>query len=261
MVRTYRRILSGEGTHGDLATAADMNKTLRVMFPVAETGFDPQPTQDYYSALILRAMFDSLYAPDYLTRPYRMAPNTAVAMPEISADVTTWTIRVKPGLYFADDPVFGGKKRELTAYDYVYSWKRLVDPKVRSPNAFYITGKLVGLDAAAEKAKATGKFDYDADIEGLRAIDRYTLQLKLVEPDYTLMGFLQQSALAAVTREVIEAYPTPRPVTTRLAPGHACSRSGAAVRKRARGKSGVSRGLFPAAPANADAATARSPRR
>jgi len=185
---------------------ADPAKTIRVMFPVAETGFDPQPTQDYYSSLILRALFDSLYAPDYLARPYRMAPNTAAAMPEISTDGTTWTIRVKPGIHFADDPVFGGKKRELTAYDYVYSWKRLVDPKVRSPNVFYIAGKLVGLDAAVEKAKATGKFDYDADIEGLRALDRYTIRLKLVEPDYTLMDALPQTAMAAVAREVIEAH-------------------------------------------------------
>src|SRR5262245_25870628 len=83
-------------------------KTIRVMFPIAETGFDPQPSQDYYSSLVMRAIFDSLYAPDYLARPYRMAPSTAAALPEISADGTTWTIRVKPGIYFADDPVFAG---------------------------------------------------------------------------------------------------------------------------------------------------------
>src|SRR5262245_35788132 len=154
-------LAAASGVAADSPRWADPAKTIRVMFPIAETGFDPQPTQDYYSALILRALFDSLYAPDYLTRPYRMAPNTAVAMPEISTDGTTWTIRVKPGIHFVDDPVFGGKKRELTAYDYIYSWKRLVDPKVRSPNAYYIAGKLVGLDAAVEKAKATGKFDYD----------------------------------------------------------------------------------------------------
>ncbi len=185
---------------------ADPAKTLRVMFPIAETGFDPQASQDYYSALVLRGIFDTLYAPDYLARPYRMAPSTAVAMPEISADGATWTIRVKPGIHFADDPVFGGRKRELTAYDYVYSWKRLVDPKVRSPNAFYIAGKLAGLDAAVEKANAAGKFDYDAEIEGLRALDRYTIRLKLVEPDYTLLDSLAQTALAAVAREVVDAY-------------------------------------------------------
>ena len=188
------------------ATWEDPAKVLRVMFPVAETGFDPAPSQDYYSSHILRMVFDSLYTPDYLARPFRAAPNTAAAMPTISADGLTWTIPLRKGIYFADDPVFKGKRRELTAADYIYSWKRVVDPKVRSPNAYYLNGKLVGLDAAVAKARATGSFDYNAEIPGMRAIDRYTLQLKLVEPDYTIMDYLVQSGLAAVAREVIDAY-------------------------------------------------------
>jgi len=188
------------------ATAwADPAKALRVMFPIAETGFDPQATQDYYSSLVIRGMFDSLYMPDYLARPYRIAASAADGMPEISPDGLTWTVRVRRGIYFADDPAFGGKKRELTANDYVYSWKRLVDPKLRSPNAYYIAGKLVGLDAAVEKAKAAGRFDYDGDIEGLRATDRYTIRLTLTEPDYTLFDTLVQTAMSAVAREVVEA--------------------------------------------------------
>ena len=64
----------------------------------------------------------------------------------------------------------------------------------------------LGSTSRSEKAKATGRFDYDAEIEGLRALDRYTIRLKLVEPDYTLMDSLPQAAMAAVAREVIEAY-------------------------------------------------------
>ena len=47
-----------------------------------------------------------------------------------------------------------------------------MDPRLHSPNADLVRGKLVGLDAAEEKAKVTGRFDYDADIEGLRALDK-----------------------------------------------------------------------------------------
>ena len=193
------------GAHA-AATWADPAKVLHIAFPVAETGFDPAAAQDYYSANVMRMVFDSLYVPDYLARPYRPSANTAEGMPEISADGRVWKIHVKKGVYFADDPAFKGRKRELTAQDYVYSWKRVVDPKVRSPNAYYLTGKLVGLDDAVAKASKTGKFDYDAEIAGLRATDRYTLQLTLTETDYTLMDFLQQTALAAVAREVVDAY-------------------------------------------------------
>ncbi|HVE48532.1 MAG TPA: ABC transporter substrate-binding protein [Casimicrobiaceae bacterium] len=187
-------------------THADPAKVLRVMFPIAETGFDPQAISDLYSAHIVRAIFDPLYSYDYLSRPYRLIPNTAVALPEISADGATWTIRIKPGIYFADDPVFKGKKRELVAEDYVYSWKRLLDPRIRAPALRYVEGKLVGADKVVAKAKETNRFDYDAPIEGLRALDRYTIQLKLIEPDYVLMEYMSQQAMAAVAREVIEAY-------------------------------------------------------
>ncbi len=101
---------------------ADPAKTIRVMFPIAETGFDPQATSDYYSSHIERAIFDALYEYDYLARPYQRVLKTAAAMPEISPDGRTWTIKVKPGIYFADDLAFKGRKRELTAADYVYSW-------------------------------------------------------------------------------------------------------------------------------------------
>jgi ABC-type transport system substrate-binding protein len=170
------------------------------------TGFDPAATQDLYSNTIEMRIFDALYVWDYLARPYRLVPSVATAMPEISSDGRVWTIRIRPGIYFAADAAFGGKKRELTAHDFVYSWKRLLDPRVRSPNVDLLEGKLVGLDAAITKARASGRFDYDAEIEGLKALDRYTLQLTFVDADYTFIPYLSYWALRAVAREVVEKY-------------------------------------------------------
>jgi oligopeptide transport system substrate-binding protein len=188
------------------AHAADPNKVLHVAFPVAETGFDPQATSDLYSDTVQRAIFEPPYGFDYLARPYKRVPRTASAMPEITDGGRVWVIHIKPGLYFADDPAFKGKKRELTAADYVYSWKRLLDPRMRSPFAWYLQGKIVGADAVVDAARKTNRFDYDAPIPGLRALDRYTIRLELKEPDYILMGYLCSSPMAAVAREVVEAY-------------------------------------------------------
>ena len=58
---------------------------------------------------------------------------TAAALPEISADFRRFTIRIQPGIFFADDPAFQGQKRELVADDYVYSLKRFADPANKSP--------------------------------------------------------------------------------------------------------------------------------
>src|SRR2546425_9307219 len=166
------------------AVAADMAKTLRVAFVAPENGFDPQATGDLYSNYVNREIFDPLYRYDYLARPYKVIPNTAAALPEISADGLTWTIKLRPGIYFTDDPAFKGKKRELTAADYVYAWKRLIDPRMRSPNLQQFDGKFEGADVLVRKARETGKFDYDAPLPGLQVVDRYTLRIKLTAPSY-----------------------------------------------------------------------------
>src|SRR5215813_4658192 len=186
--------------------AADANKVLRVAFNAAETGFDPQAGGDAYSNYVNRVIFDPLYTYDYLARPYKIVPNAAAAMPEISADGKTWTIKVKRGIYFADDPAFKGAKRELTAEDYVYSWKRVLDPKMRSISQLVFDERIAGAEAAVSAAKETGKFDYDAPLEGMQAIDRYTIRLKLTQPSYDLLSDLTTAATAAVAREVVAAY-------------------------------------------------------
>jgi ABC-type transport system substrate-binding protein len=191
------------------APAADRvtaGKTIRVAFPVAETGFDPQAAGDFYSQHVNRVIFDPLFRYDYLSRPYRIVPNTAAAMPDISADGRTWTIKLRPGIYFAPDQAFKGTRRELVAADYVYSLKRIIDPRTRSNALNVVEGRFAGADAVLARAKETGKFDYDAPMEGLQAPDRYTLRLKLNFPDYELLANLTGSQLAAVAREVIEAY-------------------------------------------------------
>ena len=188
------------------AAQADPNKVIRVAFRAAETGFDPQVASDIYSGYVIRAMFEPLLRYDYRARPHVVVPNTAATLPESSADGTTWTIRVKPGTYFIDDPAFKGRQRELTAADYAYSWKRTLDPRMRSPHLDVFDGRIVGMDAVLAKAKVAGRLDYDAPVEGLQLVDRYTLKLKLNYPWFDLPAELTGTATSAVAREVVEAY-------------------------------------------------------
>jgi len=184
-------------------------KVLRYAFLIAETGFDAGQIQDLYSSIVAGHIFDAPYRYDHLARPFKIRPNTAAALPEVSADFKTWTVRLKPGTYFADDPVFGGKKRELVAQDYVYSIKRIFDPANKSPRySGFAEDQIVGLEALRESALKGRPFDYDKEVEGIRALDRYTLQFKLQNPRPRFIYRLSQSAIAgAVAREVIEGYP------------------------------------------------------
>src|SRR5688572_6914545 len=109
--------------------AADPSKILRITFRSAETGFDPARISDYYSGTVVEAIFDPLLTYDYHARPAKLVPNTAAALPAITNGGRTYTVRVTPGIFFADDPVFKGARRELTALDYAYSIRRFLDPK------------------------------------------------------------------------------------------------------------------------------------
>jgi len=185
---------------------ADPNKILRYVFGAAETGFDPAISQDLYSAYVHQSIFETLFTYDYLARPAKLIPLTAQEMPEVSEDGMIYTIRLKKGIVFNDDSAFIGKKRELTMNDYIYSFKRLMDPKLASPHTWLFEGKIKGLDEAIQIAKKTGYFNYDAPIAGLELIDRYTLRIHLKQADLNLGMILAHDPTGAVAREVVEKY-------------------------------------------------------
>ncbi len=95
--------LSSTVSGNSLAYQPDPNKVLRYSFEVAETTFDPQKVSDLYSNLVIDAIFDTPLRYDYLARPAKLVPNTLAAMPTVSDDQLTYTFKVKPGIYFADD--------------------------------------------------------------------------------------------------------------------------------------------------------------
>ncbi len=191
------------------AVAATPPKVLRVAFNQAITGLDPAKISDLYSRTVTPHIFEGLYEYDHLARPFLIKPLTAAGMPEVSADFRQWTIRIQPGIFFADDPAFQGRRRELVAADYVYSLKRIMDPANKSPIGSVLQDiGVVGLNALRDEAVAAKTaFDYEREIPGLRATDRYTLQITLEAPRPRLLQLLAGGdVFGAVAREVVEHY-------------------------------------------------------
>jgi len=181
-------------------------KVLRLAFRTAETGFDPQRIDDRYSNGINENIFEPLLTYDYLARPVKVVPLTAEAVPEPEEKGTRYTFRIKPGILYSDDPAFKGQKRELVARDMEYAIKRFRDPKNRSPYEWLFENKIVGLDEFVEKAKKSGRFDYDAKIPGIEVRDKYTISFKLKDADFNFLYVLAMPNVVPVAREVIEAY-------------------------------------------------------
>ncbi|MEP7154556.1 MAG: ABC transporter substrate-binding protein [Betaproteobacteria bacterium] len=193
------------------AHAADMRKILRTPVQSAERGFDCAWESDELTGTLCDNIFDTLLQYDHLARPIRLQTRAAAAMPDISTDGLVYTIKLKHGIYFTDDPAFKGKKRELVAADYAFSIKRMIDPQVKAQWQFLVDGKLQGGDELVAEAKKTGKFDYDKPIPGLEVKDPYTLVIRLKAPDYNMNYILAMPATAAMAREVVEFYGTSFP--------------------------------------------------
>jgi ABC-type transport system substrate-binding protein len=215
-----RALLAAAGTLPAAALAQPRagagKKVLHLPLVTPETVFDNvQLNSDLVTSTIVAQIFEAPLAYDYLARPAKLVLSTAAAMPEVSADFKTFTVRLAPGIFFADDPAFKGPdgrqvRRELTAADYVYSIKRFYDPKYNSGDLYLFESlKLPGLAPLRERAiKNGGKgFDYDTEVEGLKALDRYTLRITLGVPNPHFIWLLADpSYCGAVAREVVEHY-------------------------------------------------------
>lgn len=215
------------------ARAEGPANTLRVAFVQAEAGFDPPRVSDESSIRVLSHIFESPLTYDPLAQPAKLVPQTAVSLPEVSADFRHFVFTLKPGILFADDPLFGGRPRELTAADYVYSIKRYYDPALKSEHLYqWENARLLGLSELRQQAlKARTPFPYDTEVPGLRVLDRYRFEVRLAEPAPRFVyHFAQPLYAGAVAREVVERHPDPmaHPVGTgpyRLAQWRRASRT------------------------------------
>jgi len=196
---------SAVGAHAG-TNPADPSKVIRMGFEAADDGFDMIRTANFYSGWVSEVIYETLLTYDYLARPAKLVPGTAESMPEISEDGKTYTFHIKKGIYFSPDPAFKGVRRELTAQDYIYTIKRVLDPQSRSVHASFIAGKIVGLDDLAAQAQKSGHFNYDAPVAGLQAPDRYTLRVTLNAKDYNFLNVMAYAAFGAVAQEVISTY-------------------------------------------------------
>jgi oligopeptide transport system substrate-binding protein len=193
-------------------SSKDPVQTLRIPSPSKIKGLDPAYANDLYSGREISYIYEGLLHYHYLKRPYVLEPNLAEAMPTVHTAKdgrTTLTFKLRKGVLFQDDPCFSktdGKGREMVADDVVYSVKRIADPKTVSTGWWVYDGRLVGLNAWRDEAARTGVADYAKEVEGIRALDRYTVQFKLNSPSAQFLYVLTMPSGFVVPREAVERY-------------------------------------------------------
>ena len=164
-------------------------------------GTDPIRLSDTDSVQLTSRIYEGLYTYHYLKRPLEVMPNLAEGMPTISPDGLIYTCKIKKGVFFQDNTCFPrGKGRELKATDFVFSFKRVVDTNNMVPYAEFIDGKIKGLDQWKKS------LDYDQTVEGLQALDDYTLQITLTAPCPQFIYVLTMWITYVVPKEAVMHY-------------------------------------------------------
>ena len=182
-------------------------KVLQLFTPSKVKGMDPIYSSDYSSLREIGRVYEGLLQYHYLRRPYVLEGNLAEGLPIVSDNGMTYTFKIKKNVFFHDDKAFpGGKGRELTAHDFVYSIKRLSDPKLQGLGWWLLDGKIRGLNEWRDKYAERSQTDYNEEIEGLKALDRYTLRFKLAKPFPQFLYALAMPFTFAVAKEVVEHY-------------------------------------------------------
>ena len=170
---------------------------------------DPQREFDQYSDQALRQLYSTLLTYSYLERPYKLEPDLLEAMPTLGADKVTYTFKLRKGVRFVDNPCFpGGKGRELTADDVLYTIRRYADANVNNRSFFAMAGAVVGLDAyraATAKAGAAGDTS-KLDVAGLHKVDNYTFTIRLTHENPLFLYSLAFEPTAIVPVEAVQMY-------------------------------------------------------
>lgn len=165
---------------------------------------DPIHAHDLFSHQMSAQVYEGLYHFHYLKRPLEVEPLLAKTLPMISADGRTYTIPLKENIYFHSNSIFK-KPRLFVADDFIYSLRRLADPKNRSESYWVLENKIVGLDEWRKKI-AQGTANYSTPIDGLKALSPHTLQIQLLQPNYQFLQTLTMAATFVVAREVVEHF-------------------------------------------------------
>ncbi len=185
------------------------SNTLHLVAEEKIKGLDPIYADDLYAGTQVSQVYEGLLQYHYLKRPYVLIPNLAESLPEVSQDGLTYTFHLKKGVLFQDDPSFKksqGKGREMTAEDVIYSFKRLADPRLSSSGWWLFDGKIMGLNEWHQSAMQVATTDYSQVVEGLKALDRYTVQIKLIQRSAQFLYSMAMPFTGIVPHEAIEEY-------------------------------------------------------
>lgn len=167
------------------------NETLYFNLDTEPPTLDPSKAADTTSALIIENLFDGLVDYDVTKPNIPIIPKVAKSW-HASPDGTVYTYLLRDDVYWSD-----GKK--LTAQDFEYSWRRIIDPATASEYAYFLFDIKNAQEFNQGKVKDISKV-------GIKALDDYTFRVTLKKPVAYFEKIAAFQDLSPLRKDVIEKW-------------------------------------------------------
>ena len=195
----------------------EQGSVLHVSLRTLPKTLDPPKIEDQISNKLTANVYEGLLVYHPYARPYAVQPSLAEAMPTVSEDGLVYTFKLRKGVRYHRDPCVA-EDREVTAHDFVYTFKRFLHPATQARSIWLVRGKLEGFDAYRDtvgeitrKAREGGAPDglhglEETELSGVRAIDDHTLEIRVTEPYPQLLWVLAMPQSSVYPPECVEYY-------------------------------------------------------
>jgi len=190
-------VLATSCTSANLAQGPRLAKsqTLRVAIEDQPQSLDPGQVQYGFERAVLRVIAEPLVRPTQDTTGVTAA---AAASYDVMNNGTVYVFHLrKDAEYWDGQPV--------KAQDFVFAWRRLIDPRLASPEATFFAGAIANGDRVAilDPQRDAGTIDGALQSLGLKAVDDSTFQVTLSRPDPAFIWLAAMPAGAPIRQDIV----------------------------------------------------------
>lgn len=170
-------------------------QVLRLLLSDQPSSLDPGQTQYSYETAVLRAISEPLLkpAPDLSG----VAPAAAQSY-DVTDNGTVYVFHLRPSAKYWDGT-------PVKAQDFVYAWRRLIDPRLAAPNETFFASAILNGDRVSvlDPQRDAATIDAALGTLGLKAIDDLTFQVTLSGPDPAFPWIAAMPAGAPIRQDVV----------------------------------------------------------
>lgn len=177
---------------------------LRLSLDDRVESLDPAKAYSDDSLFLSAQVLEPLYQYHYLKRPYEIQPLLADGLPQMSEKGTLIKVKIKKNVFYHPHESFNNQPREVVAEDFVNQFKRLTLKDIQSPGRGVFSGLIKGFDTYSDLIRNDWRKIPEVDLEGFKAIDKYTLQISMTRSEPNIVYYLALNFLSPVPWELVQ---------------------------------------------------------